>query len=82
MTFKSVQDRINHLPRLSITFLIVLVYTGVFLLTGLTSWLDGKGFIVDSNIQTRIGDAFYLVVAYYLGRGEYRTNKADNEIKN
>jgi hypothetical protein len=78
MTFKSVQDKFNHLPRLSITFFIVSVYCGAFILTGITSYMEGKGFMVDANMATRIGDAFYLVVAYYLGNAS-RTSRPSNE---
>jgi hypothetical protein len=62
---KYIAYRLEHLPRISITFFIVLSYIAIIALGGLV-----EGFINPSNkeLLTRLGDAFYLAVAYFLGR--------------
>lgn len=65
MTILGKHYRIEHLPRVSITFFIIVSYVAIIILGGIF-----ENFINPSNkeLMTRLGDAFYLAVAYFLGR--------------
>lgn len=72
-----IRIRVEHLPRVSMAFFIVVSYVAIIALGGFM-----EGFINPSNkdLLTRLGDAFNLAVSYFLWRESSKTpNPKGNE---
>jgi hypothetical protein len=69
--------KLDHLPRVSISFFIIVSYVAVIILGGFF-----PDFINTANkeLLVRLGDAFYLSIAFYFSReGLKSIQKNDDE---
>ena len=77
MNLKEVfRNRLDHLPRVSMAFFIVVSYVAIITLGGFM-----EGFINPSNkdLLTRLGDAFNLAVSYFLWRESSKPQRHEDE---